>query len=184
MAPDPLLQPLSNSPSPAPQARESGAKGRRRRGAVTGPRAPSARVSRARRVGVAPARVRALRSGWRGRTRARARAGSEAGRGGRAARVRAGEGRCGSAGTPAPAAPASLCPPPGGRGKRGRRWWGRGGVGPWASWGRSAVATAAAPEDEGEEEAEALLSSSQTRERPERRARNWGTRRLQGARAR
>lgn len=51
---------------------------------------------------------------------------------------------------------------------------GRLGVGPRASWGRSAAATAAAPEDEGEEEAEALLSSSQTRERPERRARNWG----------
>lgn len=80
-------------------------------------------------------------------------------------------GRCGSAGTPAPS--RGCDPQPAARPERGKGRWGRGGVRLWESWGRSAAATAAALEEE-EKEAEELLSSSQTLERPGRRARNWG----------
>lgn len=81
-------------------------------------------------------------------------------------------GRCGSAGTPAPS--RGCDPQPAARPKPGKGRWGRGGVRLWESWGRSEAATAAALEEE--KEAEELLSSSQTSERPGRRARNWGGR--------
>lgn len=66
-----------------------------------------------------------------------------------------------------PAAAAIPSPPPGRGGKQRKGRWGRGGVRLRESWGRSA--TAAALEEE-EEAAEELLSSSQTPERPGRRA--------------
>lgn len=71
-----------------------------------------------------------------------------------------------------PAAAAAIAsPPPSRGGKPGEGRWGRGGVRLRPSWGRSAAATAAAPEKE-EKEAEELLSFSQTPERSGRRARN------------
>lgn len=90
-------------------------------------------------------------------------------------------GRCGSAGIPSPS--RGCYPQPAARPKRGKGRWGRGGVRLWESWGRSAAATAAALEEE-EKEAEELLSSSQTLERPGRRARNWGDAATAGAPAR